>query len=301
MASSAAAEGKRRATEEGDGPKQPQKKYFRSRAHSNVFNANDVWFPASPCEVPLEQYFPKLPGKKIQFVDVGCGFGSLCLSLAHTFPQKLVFGIEIRPKLVEYVQRRIVAKRHETATGETAATSAGGATHSPPSYENVWAIHNNAMRFMPNFFEKEQLEKIFICFPDPHFKRKNHRKRIISQPLLAEFGYTLEPGGILYIITDVSELMEWMVGHLTVSPLFDRLPRDALRADPAVPLLINTDEGQKVQRNNGNMFIAAFRKRKDPLAPRQDPILFGNEEAAAAASDAGYTPKEGGELRGMTW
>ena len=57
----------------------------------------------------------------------------------------------------------------------------------------------------------------------------------------------------------------------------------------------------QVTRNNGNMFIAAFRKRLDPLAPRPPAIANDNAIAAAAASDAGYTPKEGGERRGMTW
>jgi len=49
------------------------------------------------------------------------------------------------------------------------------------------------------------------------------------------------------------------------------------------------------------MFIAAFRKRDDPTVPREPPALLGNDEAAAVAADVGYKPKEGGELRGMTW
>lgn len=84
-----------------------------------------------------------------------------------------------------------------------------------PTHENVWAVHNNAMRFLPNFFDKGQLMKLFFCFPDPHFKRKNHRKRIISTPLLAEFAYVIRPAGLIYLITDVSELMEWMVCALS--------------------------------------------------------------------------------------
>jgi hypothetical protein len=95
--------------------------------------------------------------------------------------------------------------------------------------------------------------------------------------------------------------MEWMVSHLTESPLFERLPNGALAADPAVPVLINTDEGQKVQRNNGNMYIAVFRKRLDPLEPRAPPPLLSNAVAAEAAAQAGYAPKAGGEKRGMTW
>ena len=161
----------------------------------------------------------------------------------------------------------------------------------------MWAIHNNTMRFLPNFFERGQLAKIFICFPDPHFKRKNHRKRIVTPALCAEYSYALRDGGLLYAITDVAELMEWMVSHLTASPLFERLPNAALRADPAVAVLPKTDEGLKVRRNNGNMFIAVYRKRLDPLAPRPEPPLLGNDVAAAAAADAGYKPvaASGGE------
>ena len=57
----------------------------------------------------------------------------------------------------------------------------------------------------------------------------------------------------------------------------------------------------QVTRNNGNMYIAAFRKRLDPPAPPAPPMPNDNVLAAAAAADAGYTPKAGGEKRGMTW
>ena len=41
------------------------------------------------------------------------------------------------------------------------------------------------------------------------------------------------------------------------------------------------------------MFIAVYRKRLDPLAPRPEPPLLGNDVAAAAAADAGYAPVAG--------
>lgn len=46
---------------------------------------------------------------------------------------------------------------------------------------------------------------------DPHFKAANHRRRIINTNLLTEYAYVLTPGGMLYTITDVPELGEWMV------------------------------------------------------------------------------------------
>ena len=43
----------------------PQKRHFRTRAHSNVLNANDFWYPASPAEVPVSKYYPKLAAESV--------------------------------------------------------------------------------------------------------------------------------------------------------------------------------------------------------------------------------------------
>lgn len=45
---------------------------------------------------------------------------------------------------------------------------------------NASVMRTNCMKYLPNYFEKGQLTKIFICFPDPHFKAKNHRRRIVT-------------------------------------------------------------------------------------------------------------------------
>ena len=37
-------------------------------------------------------------------------------------------------------------------------------------YENVACLRTNAMKFLPHYFRKGQLEKLFFLFPDPHFK-----------------------------------------------------------------------------------------------------------------------------------
>lgn len=58
------------------------------------------------------------------------------------------------------------------------------------------------MKFLPNFFRKGQLSKIFLCFPDPHFKTRKHKARIVSTTLNSEYAYVLREGGIIYTITD---------------------------------------------------------------------------------------------------
>lgn len=65
------------------------------------------------------------------------------------------------------------------------------------------------MKFLPNLFHKSQLTKIFLCFPDPHFKARKHKARIISPALIAEYAYVLREGGRVYVVTDVQDLYEW--------------------------------------------------------------------------------------------
>ena len=84
------------------------------------------------------------------------------------------------------------------------------------------------MKYLPNFFRKGQLSKMFFLFPDPHFKKAKHKWRIINETLLAEYAYVLREGGRLYTVTDVEDLFEWEVRHLTAHPLFRRCVRGIL-------------------------------------------------------------------------
>mmetsp|Transcript_12141 Transcript_12141/g.18335 ORF Transcript_12141/g.18335 Transcript_12141/m.18335 type:complete len:143 (+) Transcript_12141:246-674(+) len=120
------------------------------------------------------------------------------------------------------------------------------------------------MRYLPNYFNKGQIEKIFFCFPDPHFKAKNHRRRIVSEAMLSEYAYLLAEDARLYTITDVEELHLWHVEKCTAHPCFERLDDDeVLENDPAVKAMINeTEEGKKVERMRGRKHFAVFRRRR---------------------------------------
>lgn len=84
--------------------------------------------------------------------------------LARLFPDQLILGMEIRSKVAEYVERKVKALRKEH-------TEQGG----PHAYQNVSVVRANTMKYLCNFFNKGQLEKLLFLFPDPHFKAANHR------------------------------------------------------------------------------------------------------------------------------
>lgn len=118
------------------------------------------------------------------------------------------------------------------------------------------------MKFLPNYFGRASIEKLFFCFPDPHFKRKNHPRRIISERLLAEYAFVLQPGqGKLYCITDVKELHDWHVAKCDAHPLFEKINDADAEKDPCVQIMkTETEEGQKVERNKGNKYYAVYRR-----------------------------------------
>jgi tRNA (guanine-N(7)-)-methyltransferase len=201
-------------------------------------------------------------------------------------------GLELRSKVCDYVrQRAAVARARAAAAAEegggeggergeeaataaatadlsstaAAATAATAATSSYPSLFNVSALRINAQRHLVNLFRKHQLNKIFFLFPDPHFKAKNWRRRIVTPSACAEFAYVLRPGGRLYTITDVEDLGKWMAGVLDDSPMFRRLSEEELSGDAAAGLLfVATEEGQKVARNGGKTFRACYERLEAP-------------------------------------
>jgi tRNA (guanine-N7-)-methyltransferase len=242
--------------------------------------------------------FPKM-SQQVEVADIGCGFGGLLFALAPKLPNTLLLGMEIRVSVTEYVQEKAKALRVQAAVqaegktiqdqtqqqNEVPATAAAAATTTadkykpshdtnniaiPPgtTYQNVSCIRANTMKFLPNFFTKHQLKKIFLCFPDPHFKARKHKARIVSSTLNAEYAYALAPGGKVYTITDVEDLHEWMVERFEAHPSFERVGDAEVEADECVAVMREeTEEGKKVTRNKGRKFVAVFRRGEDPEWP----------------------------------
>lgn len=253
-------------TEDGQ---MPQKKFYRSRAHCNPLSHNNsFYYPTNPdCIDWSIDHYPNVqttnlmpaavavkkekdPARLVPSVlDIGCGFGGLTIALATLLPSKTILGLEIRAKVTEYVRLRILACRRDH----------------PGQYENCSVMRNNTMKFMPNLFHRASLEKIFLCFPDPHFKKKNHPRRIVSERLLSEYAYFLKPGeGRLYTITDVEELHNWHLEKCRPHPLFRELTEDELNDDPCVEAMYNeTEEGKKVQRAGAKKYYAVYERIRD--------------------------------------
>ncbi|KAJ3306144.1 hypothetical protein HDV03_000378 [Kappamyces sp. JEL0829] len=169
---------------------------------------------------------------KVEFADIGCGFGGLLMALSPLFPNKLILGMEIRdkawPTVEEFVLQKIQALRLQNQEKQFDQAH---------SYQNVSVMRMNA--------------------------------RIVTSTLLAEYAYALRVGGIVYTVTgtaprltrryaggqitwtDVKDLHDWMVKHLDEHPLFRRLSEQELEGDVCIPACMqDTEEGKKVARSS---------------------------------------------------
>ena len=161
-------------------------------------------------------------------MDIGCGYGGLMFALTKYFPDNLILGQEIRDKVANFVAEKANTIRINSGYKECL---------------NVACVRTNTMKTVHNYFEKESVEKMFICFADPHFKKVNHRRRIISQFLLTDYAYIMKTGGRIYEVTDVKDLHDWNCKHLEMHPMFERIPESELTEDPCIAAMrTGTDE-----------------------------------------------------------
>lgn len=207
------------------------KRDYRCHAHSNPSRDTKVEIPLNPAAVDWKLHFNN--GLPPTFLDIGCGYGKFLSETAESFPEENVLGLEVRDKVVEYVEQLIEAQ------------------------PNCSVVKTNALLFLPNFFAAGSLKRIFILFPDPHFKKKKQKFRMVCRQTMAVFQYVLEAGGRLYVSTDVEELFEDMCKTIEASGYF----RVADEADDEVfkRSYLSTDEAGRAGVKSGRTFGRVYR------------------------------------------
>lgn len=252
----------------------PRKSDYRQHAHANPFSIREMTIPSSPCNVNLPA---------ASYVDVGCGYGRFLLHVAKTRPDKIVYGLEIRKKVYKFVRdkiaelrRDVLGKEQQSGSSSRYETGSDAPARSEKkisvekqeniekgcaTYENVHVIRTNAMLFFMHFFKERSLEKIFILYPDPHFKKKKKKARMVSLQTIQCFDYCLMERGRVYISTDVKELFTTMIENFDKSAYFRRLSDMECSADEFYDAIgIGTDESKRAGAKAQVIYSAIYEK-----------------------------------------
>lgn len=113
-------------------------------------------------------------------VDVGSANGEFLLARAAQAPDVNVAGLEIREPLVDVVRERIAR---------------AGLT-------NAAVVLCHASRDLAAFFSPASVARFFIHFPDPWFKARHKKRRLISPAFVEALASRLAPGGEVELMTD---------------------------------------------------------------------------------------------------
>ncbi|KAK7287200.1 hypothetical protein RIF29_00328 [Crotalaria pallida] len=156
--------------------------HVRIRQHVNPLSSSF----RVPAQVPdWNQVFadPTLP----LMVDIGCGSGRFLMWLAKRNPKvRNYLGLEIRQKLV---------KRAELWVKDMVL-------------DNVHFLYANATISFKHLVESYPgpLQLVSVLCPDPHFKKRHHKRRVLQKPLVGAIMDNLMPGGQVFLQSDVLEV-----------------------------------------------------------------------------------------------
>jgi tRNA (guanine-N7-)-methyltransferase len=65
------------------------------------------------------------------------------------------------------------------------------------------------------------IQMVTIQFPDPYFKKKQHKRRVVNADLVLTLARALSPSSVVFMQSDVQDVQEWMVECFGASGYFD--------------------------------------------------------------------------------
>ena len=207
------------------------------RQHVNPLSKH--FFETDPLP-PLNQVFenPRLP----LHLDIGCASGDFLFELALKNKNWNYIGIEIREKLV--LNANLKMKKKE--------------------YKNLYFSFGNANNMFNDFKNKsliDSINSISIYFPDPWFKKKHHKRRVIQTEFINFLSNSLQKRSFIFIKTDVKELYDYMEQIISESANLKKLSNKEFRfKDSFNPNNIKTNREKYVFLNQLNIYESIYMK-----------------------------------------
>lgn len=135
-------------------------------------------------------------------VELGTGKGLFLRSAAAAQPQTNFLGLEIAQKYARFAAAALVKR---------------GLT-------NAVVAHGDGLRVFSEILPDESVQAVHVYFPDPWWKKRHKKRRVMRESFLHDVQRVLVPGGSLHFWSDVEEYyrtsLELLAEHTSlVGPL----------------------------------------------------------------------------------
>ncbi|MFM9086760.1 MAG: tRNA (guanosine(46)-N7)-methyltransferase TrmB [Cyanobium sp.] len=218
---------------------------------------------------PLADLFPD-PNQPLH-LDIGSARGRFLLALAPLVPERNHLGIEIRRPLVS------AAEADREAAGLT----------------TLRFVFAHAGVSLPDWLadlHPGRLALVSLQFPDPWFKTRHHKRRVLQPGLLHALAGSMDAGSRFFLQSDVLAVMEPMVELVEASGCFTRPAADARPWRSTNPLPVASERERYVESQGLPVFRVLF-ERNATKPPPLDAL-----EGLAAGGDVRATDNPGETL-----
>ena len=124
-------------------------------------------------------------------LELGCGKGEYSVNLAKMFPDKNFLGIDIKG----------------------ARFWRGAKTALEDNIPNVGFLRTQ-IELVDFLFEENEIDEIWITFPDPQIKYTRTKHRMTNPDFLAKYKKILKPEGVVHLKTDSEYMHGYTLGLL---------------------------------------------------------------------------------------
>ncbi|MBD3882337.1 tRNA (guanosine(46)-N7)-methyltransferase TrmB [Phormidium tenue FACHB-886] len=178
-------------------------------------------------------------------LDIGCGRGAFLLKMAQQQPEWNYLGLEIREPLV------IEANARRDALG----------------LENLHYIFCNvnlSLQSLLASLPSQGLRCVSIQFPDPWFKKRHQKRRVVQPELVEEIAAYLAADGWVFLQSDVEAVAVEMRDRFAEHPAFVRQKSEqALAWLTENPLPVPTEREQSTISRGEPVYRAMFTKNQE--------------------------------------
>lgn len=196
----------------------------------HLLTLGDLIPPFDPCQcfgrtAPLE-------------IEVGSGKGLFLQAASARLPQRDFLGLEIGAKYARFAAARLAQKQRE----------------------NAKLICGDAVRFLREFLPNESVVAIHVYFPDPWWKKRHRKRRVMTAGLVADAERVLRSGGSLHFWTDVEEYFLATMELVTACTNLAG-PVPVAESSPEHDLDYRTHFERRTRLNGEVVYRAEFHKR----------------------------------------
>ena len=175
-------------------------------------------------------------------LDIGCAAGEFLFDLALVNTKWNYLGIEIRERLVKTAKLKVQEKE----------------------IKNLYFVFGNANNILNDFhseFIVRNVKSISLNFPDPWFKKRHYKRRLIQPKFINHLSKSMQKGSLIFIKTDVKDLFDYMNFTISNNSSFKELDKIGFKYSESFnPNKIQTSREKYVIGNRINIFERIYIK-----------------------------------------